>query len=25
VIFIFEGEPEEIANSEDPYLKRFLV
>ncbi len=21
----FEGEPEEIANSEDPYLKRFLV
>jgi phospholipid/cholesterol/gamma-HCH transport system ATP-binding protein len=20
----FEGEPEEIANSEDPYLKRFL-
>ncbi len=21
----FEGEPEEIANSEDPYLKRFLI
>jgi phospholipid/cholesterol/gamma-HCH transport system ATP-binding protein len=21
----FEGEPEEVANSEDPYLKRFLV
>ena len=21
----FEGEPEEIANSEDPYLRRFLV
>jgi hypothetical protein len=21
----FEGEPEEIANSKDPYLQRFLV
>ena len=21
----FEGEPEEVANSKDPYLKRFLV
>jgi len=21
----FEGEPDEIANSKDPYLKRFLV
>jgi hypothetical protein len=21
----FEGEPEEIVNSRDPYLKRFLV